>query len=165
MANALLRSRAWLTACALLFAFVSQASLPPAFGAGLGGKVELIGGTTKNFSNKAGGRLETADEAELRFITKSSTLAIPYARVVLLEYGQKVDRRYVTALLVSPLFLLAKSRRHYLTIGYEDEAGRQQAVIFQVAKDDVRPVLVGLEARTGRRVTYQDEEARKGGKG
>jgi len=33
-----------------------------------------------------------------------------------------------------------------------------------VEKGDIRLVLAGLEARTGRRVEFQDEEARKTGK-
>jgi len=34
-----------------------------------------------------------------------------------------------------------------------------------VEKGDVRVVLASLEARTGVKVTFQDEEARKAGKG
>jgi len=67
--------------------------------------------------------------------------------------------------LISPLFLIAKRRSHFLTIGYADSDGRQQAVVLEVSKGDIRQLLVSLEARTGRRVEYQDEEARKAGKG
>jgi len=35
----------------------------------------------------------------------------------------------------------------------------------KVEKGDIRAVLAGLEARTGRRVEFQDDEARKAGKG
>jgi hypothetical protein len=38
-------------------------------------------------------------------------------------------------------------------------------MIFRVSKNDIRALLVSLEARTGRKVTFQDEEARKAGKG
>ena len=38
-------------------------------------------------------------------------------------------------------------------------------MIFRVNKDDIRMILVSLEARTGRKVEFQDEEARKAGKG
>ena len=37
-------------------------------------------------------------------------------------------------------------------------------MVFQVNKSDVRAVLVSLEARTGRKVEFQDEEACKAGK-
>ena len=92
-------------------------------------------------------------------------MKIPYERINLLEYGQKVDRRYAMAFLLSPVFILSKSRQHFLTIGYTDENGKQQAMIFRVGKGDVRPALVSLEARTGLKVQYQDGEARKAGKG
>jgi len=49
-------------------------------------------------------------------------------------------------------------------VGFELESGQQQALLFRVDKDDVRGLLVSLEARTGRKVTYQDDEARKAGK-
>ena len=88
-----------------------------------------------------------------------------YDRVNLLEYGQKVDRRLLAAAVISPMFLLSKSRKHFLTIGYMDEDGRQQALVFRVDKGSIRSALVSLEARTGLKVQYQDEEARKAGKG
>jgi hypothetical protein len=49
-------------------------------------------------------------------------------------------------------------------VGFELEDGQQQALLFRVDKDDLRSLLVSLEARTGRRVEYQDDEARKAGK-
>lgn len=133
--------------------------------ASIGGRAEYIGGTSAVFAEKSGGRLVTTGTASLRFETKAKTVEIPYERIHTLEYGQKVDRRYVSAVLVSPLFLLAKSRKHFLTVGYNDGEGRAQALIFRIEKGDVRSVLVGLEARTGRKVVYQDDEARKAGKG
>jgi hypothetical protein len=38
-------------------------------------------------------------------------------------------------------------------------------VVLEVGKRDVRQLLVSLEAKSGRRVEYQDDEARKAGKG
>jgi hypothetical protein len=66
--------------------------------------------------------------------------------------------------LISPIFLLEKKKTHYLTIEYTDAGGKQQAVVLRVSKGDIRPLLVSLEARTGRRIEYQDEDARKAGK-
>ena len=82
-----------------------------------------------------------------------------------MEYGQNVSRRYAAAILISPMLLLSKSRKHFVTLGYVDAEGKQQALVFRVDKGDIRSVLTGLEARTGRRVEYQDDEARKAGKG
>jgi hypothetical protein len=61
--------------------------------------------------------------------------------------------------------MLAKSRQHFLTVGFQDENSLQQALVFRVDKRDIRVALVALEARTGQQVRYQDEEARIAGKG
>ena len=99
------------------------------------------------------------------FIPSNASWRVPYDKINLVEYGQKVDRRYIAAVIISPLFLLAKKRQHFLTVGYTDEDNRQQAMIFKVNKDDIRIMLVSLEARTGRKVEFQDDDARKSGKG
>ncbi len=41
------------------------------------------------------------------------------------------------------------------------EDGKQQAMVFRVDKNSIRSTLAGLEARTGLKVQYQDEQARK----
>jgi predicted ribosome-associated RNA-binding protein Tma20 len=101
-------------------------------------------------------------DREMLFVTRALTLHVPYDKVNTVEYGQHVGRRYMEAVLLSPLFLLSKSRKHFVTVGYVDANGRQQALVMQVDKGDVRAVLAGLEAKTGRRVEYTDDEARKG---
>jgi hypothetical protein len=69
------------------------------------------------------------------------------------------------AAVISPLFLLSKKRQHFLTVGFSDAQGKQQALVFKVDKKKIRSVLVALEARTGLKVQFQDQEARKAGKG
>ena len=126
-----------------------------------GGKVEYIGGTLAQFHAGTGGRLQSGDAARLLFVNKIQSLDVPYPQINLLEYGQKADRRYLAAVLISPIFLLSKKRDHFLTIGYADAGGQQQAMVLKVEKRDLRGVLASLEARTGLRVTFQDNEARK----
>lgn len=129
------------------------------------GKVEYVGGTRPDVSPGVRGVLDLADQRYLAFYAKKSSLRIAYRRVNLVEYGQKVDRRLAEAIILSPMFLLAKKRKHFLTLGYTDDEGRQQAMVFQVDKSAIRAVLVSLEARTGLKVHFQDEEARKAGRG
>jgi hypothetical protein len=74
-----------------------------------------------------------------------------------------VSRRVALAVLISPLLLLAKSRQHFVTVGYEDTEGQRQALVFRVGKGDIRTVMAGLEARTGQRFAFLDDEARKAG--
>jgi hypothetical protein len=133
--------------------------------AGEGGRADYVGGTLATVPSGTGGRILATDESHFRFEAGRNSIRIPWDRVNLLEYGLQVNRRYAMAVLISPLFLLSKSRRHFVTVGYTDDTGKQQAMVFQVAKNDVRATLVALEARSGRRVEFQDEEARKAGKG
>ncbi len=136
-----------------------------AAGADPGAAAEYAGGTLSALEPGARGRLSATDPVSLVFATKRTALRIPYDRVNLLEYGQRVDRRLAEAILISPMLILSKKRAHFLAIGYQTEDGRQEAVLLRVDKNAIRAVLVSLEARTGLRVTYMDEEARKAGKG
>jgi hypothetical protein len=129
-----------------------------------GSAVEYLGGTLASLSPRTMGWLITTDPDSLVFNSRKSMIRVPYERINQLEYGQKVDRRLWEAVLLSPLFVLSKKRDHYVTVGFELEDGQQQALLFRVEKDDVRGLLVSLEARTGRKITYQDDEARKAGK-
>ena len=129
------------------------------------GRAEYVGGTIAQIPSGCQGAVQAVDSEYLVFYSGKASWRVPYSQINLLEYGQKVDRRYFAAVLISPLFLLSKKREHFLTIGYSDEEGRQQAMIFRVNKADIRAMLVSLEARTGRKVEFQDDDARKAGKG
>jgi hypothetical protein len=130
-----------------------------------GSRAEYVGGTISQIPEGCSGTVAAVDEQYFVFYSHKARWRVPYDKINLIEYGQKVDRRIVAAVLISPLFLLSKKRQHFLTVGYADEDSKQQAMIFRVNKDDIRAMLVSLEARTGRRVEYQDDDARKGGKG
>lgn len=129
-----------------------------------GGRVHYIGGTLAPVSH-GNGSIDTTNGDVFIFHCMENNLQIPYQNINVLEYGQKVNRRFAEAILISPLMLLSKKRKHFLTVGYTDGEGHQQAMVFQMEKGDVRSILASLEARTGRRIEFQDEEARKAGKG
>jgi hypothetical protein len=137
----------------------------PAVGAGPGVKTELVGGTPPGIEAKSTARLDFTGADEMIFHCAASDIRVAYRRVDTLEYGQSVSRRYAAAILLSPVLLLSKTRKHFVTLGYQDAEGNRQVLIFRVEKGDIRAVLAGLEARTGRRIEYQDDEARKAGKG
>jgi hypothetical protein len=128
-------------------------------------RVDYIGGTVETLTAGHAGSLDLTDTHFLAVYTKNAQLRVPYERVELLEYGQKVDRRLVLALAISPIFLISKEHKHFLTIGFRDEEGNHQAMLFRVDKNSIRAALVSLEARTGLKIQYQDDEARKAGKG
>jgi len=147
-----------------LAAAVFLSALPALCGSP-GGHAEYVGGTNAAITPKTDGVLITSNPLCLTFRVKQGEVRVPYSRINLLEYGQNSGRRYIEAFLISPMFLLAKKKAHFLTVGYTDDDGQQQALVFRVSKGDIRSILVSLEARTGQKVQFQDEEARKAGKG
>lgn len=107
------------------------------------------------------GNVQTDNVELFVFVSQKSTIRIPYRTINLIEYGQDVSRRVVLAYVISPMFLLLKERKHFVTLGFRDESDAQETMLFRVDKRLVRPLLAVLEARTGCSVKYQDEEARK----
>jgi hypothetical protein len=130
------------------------------------------GGTVSAFKdakNEVKGRLITTDEQALQFVyQKNQTLSIPYGNFIDIEYGQKSGRRVgaavATTILLGPIGLLAlmsKKQKHFVTIGFTDEAGKEQVAVFKINKDMVRTFLPILEARSGKKVEYQSKSAEK----
>jgi hypothetical protein len=124
---------------------------------------EVIGSTLSEFSAKSSAQLDLREMGVMVLRSNGEEVRIPYGKINTLEYGQNVGRRYMAAVLISPVFLFSKSRKHFVTIGYTDPENKQQALVFRVDKGDIRGLLTSLEARTGRRVEYQDNDARKTG--
>jgi hypothetical protein len=130
--------------------------------AGLGSHDAMyVGGTVPNLKEKTEGKPVLSDDKAFVFKYKEGSLTIPYDQVDSLEYGQKAGRRVGMAVVISPLFLLSHKRRHYLTIGYTDENKKQQAAVLELGKDVIRPALTVFETKSGKKVEYQDDEARK----
>jgi hypothetical protein len=138
------------------------ASLPAVRAEGAG--AAYVGGTASGLDGKSG-QILTADDLFFEFRAKGKQVHVEYEKINLLEYGQSVNRRVALAAAISPLFLLSKKRQHFLTVGFNDQNGKQQALVFKIDKKSIRAVLVALEARTGLKIQFQDDEARKAGKG
>jgi len=135
-----------------------------------------FGGTIKVFADAKDpveGTLDLKQEDVLVFSAadkpfKGQTLSIPYNRILDLEYGQKAGRRVgaaaATTVLLGPIGLLtlfSKKRKHYLTIGFKDADEKDQVAVIELGKDTVRTTLPIVETRSGKKIEYQDEEAKK----
>lgn len=152
-----------LALCFCLFTTSSCFALGSSKAAYVGGTTDQFKGAKKNIE----GTLNLEDEKELRFVNKfngqMNTFVIPYDHIIDMEYGHKTGRRVgaaiATAILISPvgLFLLfSKKRKHFVTIGYHDAEGKEQVAVLELGKDLVRTALPTLEARTGKKMTYQE---------
>jgi hypothetical protein len=149
----------------LVFLLLAAGSLGVVSGGHLGSRGEYIGGTEPQIKTNSSGTLQAFDNVYFVFSGSKVSVRIPYERINLLEYGEDVSEHFTAMMLISPMFQLMKKRQHYLTVGFEDNEGHQQALVFRVNKNEIRTILVSLEAKTGQRVQYQNAEARKEGKG
>jgi hypothetical protein len=124
-------------------------------------KVKFMGGTVASVPEKTEGRVDFTDPTNMVFMgEKGGTVKVPWRTVQAIEYGQRVSRRWKTAIL-TPWALLSKGRKHIVTITYKDAAGAEQAVVFEFGKDVYRTGLAALKAKSGKEIACQDEEAKK----
>ena len=150
---------------ALITVLLVSLVVPELF-AGLGSKkAQYVGGTMTEIKDGTEGTTSTRDNKVYTFSYEGKSLSIPYDQVDSLEYGQKAGRRVGVAIAITPFALFSKKRKHFLTISWKDDNDMQQAAVFELGKDIVRTELATLEARTGRKIEYQDDEARHAGKG
>jgi len=124
-------------------------------------KAMYIGGTVSAIKEQTEGVSSTSDEKVYLFDYGTGKLQIPYNRIESLEYGQKVSRRGG----IVSRWVITKKHKHFLTIGYADEKGQEQAAVLELGKDIVRVTLAALEARSGHKIEYEDDEARKSANG
>jgi hypothetical protein len=108
------------------------------------------------------------DGPAFRIFVDKATVAIPYDKIQTIEYGQKAGRRIGAAvamtILVTPLGLLmlaSKKRKHIVTLTWEDGPNQNQAAVFEFGKNGIRGALAAMEARSGKQVEYETEDARK----
>jgi hypothetical protein len=149
-------------AAVLIFAFMFEALA----WAGLGSdKTMYVGGTVTTIKEGTEGTSSAKDETVFVFNYQGGKLEVPYEKINDLEYGQKAGRRLGVAIAVTWVALFSKKRKHFLTVGYKDDNDKQQAAVFELGKNVVRVTLASLEARTGKKIEYEDDEARKSGRG
>lgn len=75
-----------------------------------GSHAEYIGGTYADLPAKNPGDIEVSDRVYFVFASRNTRVKVPFERINLLEYGQKVDRRYLAAIVISPLLMLSTLR-------------------------------------------------------
>ncbi len=117
---------------------------------------------SRPLKRRAEAKFDSTSTTELVFDAgKKGRVTIPYVGIQELEYGQKAGRRVATAILLSPLALFSKGRKHYFTITFKDATGADQVAVFELGKNLYRPLIKTVEVRSGKEVLLQDTEACK----
>jgi hypothetical protein len=127
-----------------------------------GKTARYVGGTLSVFKEAVNGTWDMAENEVVFTADKGGgKVSIPYAKIETIEYGQKAGRRVGAALVVSPLFLFSKKRKHFVSISFIDVEGKKQGAVFELAKNIVKESVTALEAKSGKKVAYESDEAKK----
>jgi hypothetical protein len=126
---------------------------------------ELFAGTSSG-QKKAGGSTKgslvfNSDTKNIEFQREKSgdpIVSIPYAQIRSVLYEQTSKPRYTEAVLISPMFLLAHSKKHYLTIQYTDASGTGQYAIVHLDKKNAQEAVAAVQAETGKEVERAEEK-------
>jgi hypothetical protein len=88
----------------------------------------------------------------------SPALSIKFDDIKSMTYEKASKPRMAEAVLISPLFLLSNSKKHYLTFEYTDDSGQGKYAIIHLDKKNAREAVACAEAQTGKNVEQVDEK-------
>ena len=126
-----------------------------------GEEVIYVGGTVAKLPEATEGRLDTKNEEKMIFFSDKGGFEIPYKSITSLEYGQKAGRRVGVAIVITVWALFSKKRKHFLTVGYNDQNNKPQGVVLEIAKGRAKSMITIIEARSGKKVEYESDEAKE----
>ena len=126
---------------------------------------ELFAGTStgqkKAGGSKKGALVFNSETKSIEFQPEKAQqpiLNIPYGQIKSLLYEQTSKPRYTEAVLISPMFLLAHSKKHYLTIHYTDGSGAGQYAIVHLDKKNAQEAVAAVQAQTGIAIERAEEK-------
>jgi len=101
-----------------------------------------------------------SEKRNITFLQESGSpaLSIRYEAIKNMTYEKASKPRYAEAVLISPLFLLSNSKKHYLTFQYTDESGEGKYAIVHLDKKNAREAVACAEAQTSKNVEQIDEK-------
>ncbi len=102
----------------------------------------------------------TFNDSSLLVKPRKAALAertIPYSRIKGATYEFSAERRWGAAVVVSPLFLLSKSKKHWFTIVCKPQAegGEDEEVVFRLDKKNYAEILDAFEKSSGIKVKME----------
>ena len=137
-----------LFASLMLFSVLLLASVPNPHADYVSGSAAIANGT--------GGSLNLEDAKEFHFDYEGGAFKLPYERITGVELAMKPGVKALFASAVSWVPKLGKKQGRLLTISYKGENGAGEAATFEIGKVEFQSISSILEARTGKRVHYED---------
>jgi hypothetical protein len=108
--------------------------------------------------NGAAGSLNLGDDKEFRFDYADDTFKVPYDRIISMELDSKSGAKAHLASSLSWVPKFGRKQGKLLTILYKGENNAGEAAAFEIRKEEFQSIASILEARTGKRVSYDHEE-------
>jgi len=87
----------------------------------------------------------------------SQLLGIKCDSIKNLVYEKTAKPRYAEGLLIAWPLMFTKSKKHYLTVQYEEPAGTGRFAILHLDKSNYQEILATAEAQTGKKVERTEE--------
>lgn len=180
-----------MTRRALAVAVLALLTGAPLFAGLGGNKVTYVAGTIQGLSRRTEGRMNTWNLTALNFTPDSrgtKPVTIEYKSITALEYGRTPGRslgtpasfvskqHFLTIVYLEPEAKAEMDPKKKLTREQEKERQRvrekeerergtekppESIAVFELGAGIVRPTLRILEARSGKRIRYQDAAARR----
>lgn len=100
------------------------------------------------------------DKKTVEFLDEkgASVISIPDDKIKSMLYEKTSKPRYAEAILISPFFLFAHSKKHFLTIQYTDTDGTGKFAMIHMDKSNARDIVAAAEAETGTKVERSEEK-------
>ena len=88
--------------------------------------------------------------SEKKGAEKATYAVIPYDAITNIVYERSAHRRYGSALLINPLLVFSRGKKHWLTIEFTDVADLPQGYVYmRLDKNNQRQILSALGSGTG----------------
>jgi hypothetical protein len=100
------------------------------------------------------------EKKTVEFLDKKgvAVLSIPDDKIKSMLYEKTSKPRYAEAILISPLFIFAHSKKHFLTIQYTDTDGQGKFAMVHMDKGNAQDIVATAEAETGKKVERGEEK-------
>lgn len=152
--------------CAVLACWLATAT--PLSAAVEGKRAMYVGGTVASISEKQQGTLDTSGASEFVFTWAKGQWSLPFTSINKMVYRERVGRHVgatvVTTVAVGVgglLVLMAKKKKHYLSLEWKSESDQTQVAVFELSKDTFENVIADLEEKTGLQLQVEAQAAAK----
>lgn len=133
-----------------------------------GKRAMYVGGTVASLHEKQQGTLDSSGTSEFVFTWDKGKWNLPFASIGKMVYREKVGRQVGAAVATTVavgvgglLVLMAKKKKHYLSLEWKDEADQPQVAVFELSKDAFENVIADLEEKTGLQLQVEVPEVPK----